>query len=142
MPPRLKDTKKYQGMFEEVSQEEDWIGKAIVNAAFHVHKELGPGLLEKVYEVCFCHVLEQKGFQVKRQLDIPIVFEGMIFDEGLRLDVMVNDLVICELKALENVNPVWEAQLLSHLKLTNKRLGYLINFNVPLIKNGIKRMVI
>ena len=129
-------------MFTEVSEEEDRIGKAIVNAAYHIHTKLGPGLLEKVYEVCFCHVLIQKGFEVKRQLDIPIVFEEMIFDEGLRLDVMVNNLVICELKALENVNPVWEAQLLSHLKLTGKRLGYLINFNVPLIKNGIKRMVL
>jgi len=75
-------------------------------------------------------------------MDIPIVFDKIRFEEGLRIDVMINDLVICELKALENVNPVWEAQLLSHLKLTNKRLGYLINFNVPLIKNGIKRMVI
>jgi GxxExxY protein len=120
-------------MYKEVSQEEDRIGKGIVNAAYHVHKQLGPGLLEKVYEVCFCYVLVQKGFSVKRQLDIPIVFEGLVFEEGLRLDVLVNDLVICELKALENVNPVWEAQLLSHLKLTNKRLGYLINFNVPLI---------
>ena len=129
-------------MYKEVSEEEDRIGREIVNAAYHVHRELGPGLLEKVYEVCFCHVLAQKGFEVKRQIDIPIVFEGIFFDEGLRLDVIVNDLVICELKALENVNPVWEAQLLSHLKLTNKRLGYLINFNVPLIKNGIKRMVI
>jgi GxxExxY protein len=129
-------------MFKEISQEEDRIGREIVDAAFQVHKVLGPGLLERVYEVCFCHVLSQKGFEVKRQIDIPIVFEGLSFDEGLRLDVMVNDLVICELKALENVNPVWEAQLLSHLKLTNKRLGYLINFNVPLIKNGIKRMVI
>jgi GxxExxY protein len=128
-------------MFKEVSQEEDRIGRAVVNAAYHVHKELGPGLLEKVYEVCFCHVLEQNGFNIKRQLDIPIVFDGMIFEEGLRLDVLVNDLVICELKTLENVNPIWKAQLLSHLKLTNKRLGYLINFNVPLIKNGIKRMV-
>jgi GxxExxY protein len=129
-------------MYQEVSLEENRIGKEIVNAAFHVHKQLGPGLLEKVYEVCFCHVLIQKGFEIKRQLDIPIVFDGLVFEEGLRLDVMVNDLVICELKALENVNPVWEAQLLSHLKLTNKRLGYLINFNVPLIKTGIKRMVI
>lgn len=129
-------------MYEIISLEEDKIGKAVVNAAYHVHKELGPGLLEKVYEVCFCHVLTQKGFNVKRQLDIPIVFEGIHFEEGLRIDVMVNDLVICELKALDNVNPVWEAQLLSHLKLTNRRLGYLINFNVPLIKNGIKRMVI
>ena len=129
-------------MYKEVSQEEDRIGRKIVNAAFHIHKELGPGLLEKVYEICFCHVLAQKGFEIKRQLDIPIVFEEMVFEEGLRLDVMVNDLVVCELKALENVNPVWEAQLLSHLRLTNERLGYLINFNVPLIKNGIKRMVI
>jgi GxxExxY protein len=129
-------------MFEEISEEEERIGKAIVNTAYIIHKELGPGLLEKVYEVCFCHVLEKQGFNVKRQLDIPIVFDGIQFEEGLRLDVLVNDLVICELKALENVNPVWEAQILSHLKLTNKRLGYLINFNVPLIKQGIKRMVI
>jgi len=129
-------------MFEELSEEEERIGKAVVNASYIVHKELGPGLLEKVYEVCFCHVLTQKGFTVKRQIDIPIVFDKYVFEEGLRIDVMINDLVICELKALENVNPVWEAQLLSHLKLTNKRLGYLINFNVPLIKNGIKRMVI
>jgi GxxExxY protein len=129
-------------MYEAISPEEEKIGKAIVNAAYTIHKKLGPGLLEKVYEVCFCHVLTKNGYFVKRQLDIPIVFDGIVFEEGLRLDVLVNDLVICELKALENVNPVWKAQLLSHLKLTNKRLGYLINFNVPLIKNGIKRMII
>jgi GxxExxY protein len=129
-------------MFDKVTEEEERIGKGIVDAAFTLHKALGPGLLEKVYEVCFCHELLKRGFSIKRQLDIPIVYDGLIFDEGLRLDVMVNDTVICELKALENVNPVWEAQLLSHLKLTNKRLGYLINFNVPLIKNGIKRMVL
>jgi GxxExxY protein len=127
--------------FQKISPEEEFIGKAIVNAAFVVHKELGPGLLEKVYEVCFCHILRKNGFEVKRQLDIPITFDGLYFEEGLRLDVLVNDLVICELKAIENVNPLWEAQLLSHLTLTGKRLGYLINFNVPLIKNGIKRMV-
>jgi GxxExxY protein len=129
-------------MFKALTEEEELIGSAVVNAAFLVHKEFGPGLLEKVYEVCFCHVLKEKGFQVKRQLDIPIEFDGIRFEEGLRIDVMINDLVICELKALENINPVWEAQLLSHLRLTNKRLGYLINFNVPLIKTGIKRMVI
>src|SRR5674476_255260 len=98
-------------MYTEISEEEDRIGKEIVNAAFHVHKQLGPGLLEKVYEVCFCYVLMQKGFEIKRQLDIPIVFEGLVFEEGLRLDVLVNDLVICELKALENVNPVWDCLL-------------------------------
>ena len=125
-----------------LSNEEELIGEAIVNAAYEVHKQLGPGLLEKVYEICFCHILKKRGFNVKRQLDIPIYFDGLYFEEGLRLDVLVNDLVICELKALDNVNPVWEAQLLSHLKLTGKRLGYLINFNVPIIKSGIKRRVI
>jgi GxxExxY protein len=129
-------------MYDKISEEEERIGKAIVDAAYTIHKELGPGLLEKVYEVCFSHELIKKGFNIRRQIDIPIVYDGIVFNEGLRLDVLVNDLVICELKALENVNPVWEAQLLSHLKLTGKRLGYLINFNVPLIKNGIKRMVV
>ena len=128
--------------FSPISSDEEAVCKAIVNAAYTVHKELGPGLLEKVYEVCFCHVLVKEGFFVQRQLDIPIVFDNIVFSEGLRLDVMVNGLVICELKALENVNPVWEAQILSHLKLTGKRLGYLINFNVPLIKDGIKRLVL
>lgn len=128
--------------FLKISDEEEMIGKAIVDAAYKVHKELGPGLLERVYEVCFCHVLKNEGFDVHRQVNVPIVFDGITFDEGLRLDVVVNDLVICELKAVDLVNPVWEAQLLSHLKLTNKRLGYLINFNVPLIKNGVKRMIL
>jgi GxxExxY protein len=142
MIPSNESTKSFHSKFKPLSEEEERIGKAIVNAAYVVHKELGPGLLEKVYEVCFCHILQKNGLDVKRQLDVPIVFEGLKFSEGLRLDVMVNDLVICELKALETVNPVWDAQLLSHLKLTNKRLGYLINFNVPLVKEGIKRMVL
>jgi GxxExxY protein len=128
--------------FNKLSIEEELIGKSLVNAAYIVHKELGPGLLEKVYEVCLCHVLSQNGHEVKRQIDIPITFGGLYFEEGLRLDIMVDNLVICELKAVETVNPVWEAQLLSHLKLTGKRLGYLINFHVPLIKNGIKRIIL
>jgi GxxExxY protein len=129
-------------MYSSVSEQDELIGTAIVNAAFQVHKELGPGLLEKVYEVCFCHILTKNGFDVKRQVEIPITFDGIYFNEGLKLDVLVNDRVICELKAIEIVNPVWEAQLLSHLKLTGKKLGYLINFNVPIIKKGIKRMVV
>jgi GxxExxY protein len=127
--------------YNSISLEEERIGKAIVNAAYIVHKELGPGLLEKVYEICFCHVLTKNGYQVKRQINIPIVFDDLVFEEGLRLDVLVNDLVICELKAIETINPVWEAQILSHLKLTGKRLGFLINFDVPLIKDGIRRFV-
>jgi GxxExxY protein len=125
--------------FRELSPLEEEIGKAIVNAVFEVHRDLGPGLLEKVYEVCVAHNLRKAGYEVKRQIDIPICYDGIQFDEGLRLDLLVNGLVIAELKAIDLVNPVWDAQIISHLKLTNLKLGYLINFNVPLIKNGIKR---
>jgi GxxExxY protein len=131
-----------QNKFEPISLELEEIGKKIVQAAFNVHKVLGPGLLEKVYEVCFCHELSKMGLKVKRQLDIPIVYDGITFNEGLRLDVLVEDKIICELKAVDLVNPVWQAQVISHLKLTNLRLGYLINFNVPQIKQGIKRIVV
>jgi GxxExxY protein len=125
----------------KLSELEESIGKAIVNAAYKIHKELGPGLLEKVYEVCMEHELRKAGYDVKRQTDIPIKYDGIEFKEGLRLDLLVNDLVVAELKAIDTVNPVWEAQIISHLKLTNLRLGYLINFNVPLIKQGIRRFV-
>jgi GxxExxY protein len=127
--------------FTQTTEQEELIGKAIVNAAFKVHKALGPGLLEKVYEVCMAHELKKSGWQVKRQIDIPIAYDGLVFDEGLRLDILVEDSVIVELKAVDLVNPVWQAQVMSHLKLTNRKLGYLINFNVPLIKEGIKRIV-
>lgn len=125
-----------------LTEREEKIGKIIVNAAYKVHKELGPGLLEKIYEIALAHEIQKAGLNVKRQLEIPIVYDGIKFDEGLRLDLLVEDLVIIETKAIEQVNPVWMAQVLSHLKLTQKRLGYLINFNVPLIKSGIKRIVL
>jgi GxxExxY protein len=125
----------------KLSDEEERIAKGIVDAAYTVHKNLGPGLLEKVYEVCFCHELTKRGLAHQRQLDLPIVYDDIEFDEGLRLDVLVEDLVICELKAVDQVNLVWEAQILSHLKLTKRRLGFLINFNVVLIKDGIRRFI-
>ncbi len=128
--------------YKPLSEREEEIAKAIVQAAYIVHKNLGPGLLEKIYEVCFCHELLKRGFHPQRQVSLPITYDGIIFDEGLRLDVLVDDLVISELKAVDEVNPVWEAQLLSHLKLTGKRLGFLINFNVSVIKKGIKRFVL
>ena len=128
--------------FEKLSEQEEDIGKAIVNAAFLVHKELGPGLLERVYEVCITHELRKSGFAVARQVDIPIQFDGITFEEGLRLDLLVENKVIVEIKAVDTVNPVWQAQVLSHLKLTKLRLGYLINFNVPLIKEGIRRIIL
>ena len=114
----------------------------IVRSAFNVHKALGPGLLERVYEVCLAHELKKAGLLYRRQVDIPIVYDGLVFEEGLRLDILVEDLVICEIKAVDLVNLVWQAQVMSHLKLTGKRLGYLINFNVPLMKEGIKRIII
>jgi GxxExxY protein len=124
-----------------LSHDEENVGKQVVNAAYKVHKGLGPGSLEKVYEVCLCHELRKSGLKVERQLDIPIVYDGIKFEEGLRLDLLVENKVIIELKAVDIVNPVWEAQVISHLMLTGKRLGYLINFNVPLIKDGIRRYV-
>lgn len=117
------------------------IATQIVNAAYKVHKELGPGLLEKVYEACMAYELRKFGYEVKRQVYLPIRYDGIEFDEGLRLDIMVNDKVVIEVKAIETVNPVWEAQIISHLKLTDSRLGFLINFNVPLIKQGIRRFI-
>jgi GxxExxY protein len=128
--------------FSKLSEHEEEIGKAIIEAALKVHKELGPGLLEKVYEVCLTHELRKEGFQVDRQVDIPIQYDGITFEEGLRLDLLVDRRVVIETKAVDQVNPVWQAQVLSHLKLTGLRLGYLINFNVPLIKQGIKRIIL
>lgn len=122
-----------------LTQREAYLSKKIVDAAYVVHKELGPGLLEKVYERCFASVLQSEGIIVERQVVLPITFREIVFEEGLRMDVLVDGQIICELKATENVHPVWEAQILSHLKLSNKRIGFLINFHVPLIKNGIRR---
>jgi GxxExxY protein len=142
MPQNHENTKFHQKLFEPISEEIEAIGKEIVDSAYTVHKNLGPGLLEKVYEICFCHELAKRGLKYLRQIDIPVVYDGITFEEGLRLDVLVEDKIICELKAVDLINPVWEAQVLSHLKLTNKRLGYLINFNVVNIGQGIKRFVI
>ena len=131
-----------QKSYQPVSQEEERIGTAIVDSAFSVHSALGPGLLESIYEVCFCHELSKRGFEFERQVSLPIIYDGIRFDEGLRLDVLVERKVICELKAVEHLIPVHEAQLLTQLKLTQRRLGYLINFNVPIIRQGLRRLII
>jgi GxxExxY protein len=128
--------------YNQLTLREEEIAASIVNAAYLIHKELGPGLLERLYEACFCYELSECGLSYQRQVEVPIVYQNLVFNEGLRLDVLVEDSIICELKAVDVVNPVWEAQILSHLKLANKRLGFLINFNVPLIKHGIKRFIL
>jgi len=141
--------------FKPLSEKEEFIAKKIVDAAYTVHKKLGPGLLEKVYsprwivdfyemyffngviaifkkmfkviynciqwgKICFCHELSKRGLKYQRQVDIPIIYDGIIFNEGLRADVLVEKLIICELKAVDEINPLWGAQILSHLKLTDK----------------------
>ncbi len=125
-----------------ISEYEKLLAKEIVDCAFKVHKQLGPGLLEKIYETCLCHELSKKDINYKRQVDLPIVYDTITFDEGLRIDVLVENLIIVELKAVDIINAVWQAQILSHLKLTKLHLGFLINFNVTTIKDGIKRYVL
>mgnify|MGYP005843647595 CR=1 FL=1 len=139
-PPKHEDTKLSE--YLPLSDREERLAQAVASSAYTVHKALGPGLLENVYEVCFCHELAKRGVAFRRQVAVPISYDGMTFDEGLRLDVLVDDLVICELKSVETMNPVFLAQLLTQLKLTGKRLGFLINFNVPIIKSGIKRVIL
>ena len=113
-----------------------------MNIAITVHKTLGPGLLESIYEKCFCYELSKRNIPFVRKQALPIVYNNMSIDEGLRIDLVIDDLIIIEVKAQENYHPVWEAQLLSYLKLTGKRLGYIMNFHVPLMKDGIKRMIL
>jgi GxxExxY protein len=128
--------------YEPLDLKLEEIGKKIVNAAYYVHKALGPGLLEKIYEICLCHELNKAGLKTERQLPVPVEFDGLLFDEGFRLDVLVENEIIVEIKAVDKTNPVWNAQILSYLRLMKKRLGYLINFNVPVIKDGIKRIIL
>lgn len=132
---------KHQGTnFSVPLPEVERVAKIIVNCAYTVHKTLGPGLLEKVYEVCFCHELDKAGLSFERQTPVPVVYDGIKFDEGFRLDVLVEDMIICELKSVTEMHPIYTAQILSHMKLMDIELGFLINFNVPLFKDGIKRL--
>ena len=114
----------------------------IIGCAIKVHRVLGPGLLESAYEVCLAHEVRKAGLQIERQVSLPVVYDGIKLDAGYILDIVVEDAIILELKAVETLLPIHEAQLLTYLKLTGKKLGLLINFNVALLKNGIKRKVI
>lgn len=121
--------------------ETEQIATQVVEAAFTVHKTLGAGLLESVYETCFCYELQKRGLKFGRQVALPIIYDGVQLAESFRLDVLVEDQIICEIKAVDELIPVHQAQLLTYLKLAQKRLGFLINFNVPLIKDGLKRLI-
>ena len=117
------------------------VGQEIIDSAIKVHRLLGPGLLEKVYQLCLVHELRKRALNVSEQINLPIVFEDLKIENGLRLDILVNDLIIIEVKAVEQILPVHQAQLLSYLRLAEKHPGFLLNFNVPLMKEGIKRFI-
>jgi GxxExxY protein len=128
-------------MLLENNLHENPISKEIVDAAYKIHTKLGPGLLESVYEVILAHELKKRGLRVQRQLPVPIVWDDIQFEEGYRLDLMVEDKVLIEVKSIESVERVHKKQLLTCLRLLDKRLGLLINFNEELIRDGISRVV-
>jgi GxxExxY protein len=128
--------------FDPVSAQVDEVARAVVDAAFRVHQVLGPGLLESVYETCLAHELKQRGQKVATQVALPVVYDEVRLDAGLRLDMLVADSVVVEVKSVDKMNPVYDAQLLTYLKLTGLRVGLLLNFNVPVIRDGIKRIVL
>jgi GxxExxY protein len=129
-------------VFQVIPFDVERVGKTVLDAAFKVHTVLGPGLLESVYRTAMVHILRKGGKLVETEVVLPIMFEGEKLESGLRLDMRVENCVIIELKSVETMNPVYEAQLMTYLRLSGIRLGFLINFNVPHLKDGIKRMVV
>jgi GxxExxY protein len=118
------------------------IAAAIVDAAFKIHQALGPGLLESVYEACLAHELGKRQIPVQRQVPIPVIYDGLRLETGFRVDLLVSDLVIVEVKSVERDASVHLAQIMTYLRLSGRRLGFLINFNVPMIRTGIRRIVL
>lgn len=120
---------------------ENEISKVVVDAAYTIHVALGPGLLESVYETVMCHELRKRGLKVERQVAVPVVYDGLQFEEGFRADIVVEGKVILELKSVEHILPVHSKQTLTYIRLMDKRLGFLINFGAARIKDGIWRIV-
>lgn len=128
-------------VFQILPPDVEKVGKAVLDSAFKVHTALGPGLLESVYETTLTYEIRKNGLAVANQLPVPILYDGQKLEAGFRLDMLVENCVIVELKSVENMNPVYEAQIMTYLRLSEKRLGFLINFNVKHLKDGIKRFV-
>lgn len=122
--------------------EQEHLTEAIIGAAIDVHRELGPGLLESAYEECLCHELHLRGLRCERQVDLPVTYKGIKLDCGYKLDVVVEEQVILELKSIGQILPIHQAQLLTYLRLSGKRIGLLMNFNVAVLRNGIVRRVL
>jgi GxxExxY protein len=137
-----RDTETHRGSQREpISDAVNEVSGVIIDAALQVHKALGPGLLESVYEQCLCYELESRGLEVEKQVQVPLVYKELQFDCGFRIDILVNDEVVVEIKAVDAVLPIHTAQLLTYLKVTENRVGLLINFNETRLKNGIHRFV-
>jgi GxxExxY protein len=129
-------------IFEPIAPQVEKIGKAVLDAAFKVHTALGPGLLESVYETTMAYEVRKSGSMVATQVSLPIIYDGQQLESGFRLDMLVEKCVIVELKSVETMNPVYEAQIMTYLRLSGVRLGFLINFNVKRLKEGIKRFIV
>ncbi len=129
--------------FLEPSMKEkaDVLSREIIGAAIEVHRTLGPGLLESAYEACLCHELTLRGLHVQRQVPVPVIYKGLEVKSAYQMDILVNDTVIIELKAVDALEGIHEAQLLTYLRLSRRWLGLLFNFNVEVLKNGLKRRV-
>lgn len=137
------EPQSHKGTKKHLPARVESLAKQIVDIAICIHKELGPGLLESVYAKCFCFELRKREISFQTEKHIDIYYQSELIDHnGLEIDLLIEDSIIIELKAQDNFHPVWEAQLISYLKLTQKRLGFLINFHVPLMKDGIKRIIL
>jgi len=129
-------------VFEPLPAEIESMARQTVDASMKVHRALGPGLLESVYETCLSHELRQRGLKVETQVGIPVIYDGVCLEAGLRLDLLINKQLVVEVKAVEQMNRIFKAQLITYLKLANLRLALLINFNVPLLRDGIERVIL
>lgn len=125
----------------KTKEQYDLLTSKIIGCAIEVHKELGPGLMESVYDVCFAEELVKEGIQIKRQVSLPVHYKGKKLNKEFVIDLLVEDCVVVELKSIEVILPVHEAQLVTYLKLSNKIIGLLINFNVPVLKDGVRRRI-
>lgn len=125
---------------EPISERIERVAAEVIDAAIKIHRALGPGLLESVYEACLCYELSKRG--IRQQVGLPVRYEEVFVETGFRLDVLADECVVVEIKSVETLHPIHEAQLLTYLKLSKIRLGFILNFNVPLMKQGIQRMVL
>ena len=129
-------------LVKSLTEKENWLAGQIVDMAICIHKAVGPGLLESVYKKCFYYEIAKRNIYFEKQKTVQLMYNELVIDEGLRIDILIDKQVVVEIKAQEYYHPVWGAQVLSYLKLSNNWLGFILNFNVPLMKEGIKRMVI